>query len=131
VRQHTDSQHLSTYLVLILNHTDWSHIMSFFRKSPNEALVADMKAVVADAEAILSATADQTGGAIAQLRGSMVGRLSGAKHNLVAFEEALAQKAGQAIKCTDEYVHENPWQSALVVGGVGLLLVYLLSARRR
>lgn len=104
--------------------------MSIFRKSNNEKLVTDIKSVVADAEAILQATANQAGGEIAHLRGSMAGRLAAAKDHLVAIEEALEQKAAQAAKGTDEYIHENPWQSALVAGGVGLVVGYLISFRR-
>jgi ElaB/YqjD/DUF883 family membrane-anchored ribosome-binding protein len=104
--------------------------MSIFRKSNNEQLVTDIKSVVADAEAILQATANQAGGEIAHLRGSMASRLAAAKGQLVAIEEALAQKAGQAAKDTDEYIHDNPWQAALVAGGFGLLVGYLISFRR-
>lgn len=38
----------------------------------------------------------------------------------------LSDKAKHAIKVGDEYVHENPYQSVLVTGGVGLVIGYLL-----
>ncbi|HEY3327764.1 MAG TPA: DUF883 family protein [Novimethylophilus sp.] len=98
-------------------------------ESNNEKLIHDIKAVVSDAEAILSATAGQTGEKMAELRATMVARLADAKARLVAAEEAVVEKARQAAQATDEYVHENPWQSVIIAGGVGFLIGYLVSRR--
>jgi ElaB/YqjD/DUF883 family membrane-anchored ribosome-binding protein len=49
---------------------------------------------------------------------------------LISEEQALVEKAKQAAKATDEYVHENPWQSVIIAGGVGFLIGYLTSSRR-
>ena len=96
----------------------------------NEKLVKDIKTVVADAEALLSETAGKTGKELADLRATMTDRLAAAKERLVEVEEAMLDKAKQAAKVTDEYVHENPWQSAIIAGGVGFLIGYLSSSRR-
>lgn len=104
--------------------------MSVFRTSASENLVKDIKSVVASAESILQATADQTGGEIAHLRGTMVMKLAAAKHQVLAIEDALASMAKQVVKDTDDYVNANPWQTSLVAGVAGLLIGYLLSARR-
>lgn len=103
--------------------------MSAPAESNNEKLIHDIKAVVSDAEAILSATAGQTGEKMAELRATMVARLADAKARLVAAEEAVVEKARQAAQATDEYVHENPWQSVIIAGGVGFLIGYLVSRR--
>lgn len=96
----------------------------------NEKLVKDIKTVVADAEAMLRETAGKTGKEVAELHASMTDRLAVAKARLVEVEEAMVDKAKQAAKVTDEYVHENPWQSAIIAGGVGFLIGYLASSRR-
>lgn len=96
----------------------------------NEKLVKDIKAVVADAEEILRDTAGKTGKEVAELHASMTNRLAAAKAKLVEVEEVMLDKAKQAAKVTDEYVHENPWQSAVIAGGVGFLIGYLTSSRR-
>ena len=98
--------------------------------SNNEKLVQDIKSVVADAEAVLSATSGQVGEGVAELRTAMTARLADAKNRLMAMEQALVDKAKQAAKGTDEYVHENPWQSVIIAGGVGFLIGYLVSSRR-
>lgn len=95
----------------------------------NEKLVQDIKSVVADAEAILRATAGQTGEEVAELRATMTARLADAKARLIAVEEAVVEKARLAAKATDEYVHDNPWQSVIIAGGVGFLIGYLASRR--
>ncbi len=95
----------------------------------NEKLVQDIKAVVADAEAILSASAGKTGEGISELRATMAARLADAKARLASMEEAVVEKAKQAAKATDEYVHENPWQSVIIAGGIGFLIGYLISRK--
>jgi len=98
--------------------------------SNNEKLVKDIKSVVEDAEAMLRETAGKTGKEVAALHASMTDRLAVAKDKLIAAEEAVLEKTKQAAKATDEYVHENPWQSAIIAGGVGFLIGYLASSRR-
>jgi ElaB/YqjD/DUF883 family membrane-anchored ribosome-binding protein len=95
----------------------------------NEKLISDIKSVVNDAEAILSATAGQTGEKIAELRASMAVRLADAKAKLISAEEVVVEKAKLAAKATDEYVHENPWQSVIIAAGVGFIIGYLASRR--
>ena len=36
---------------------------------------------------------------------------------------------GEAVRATDDYVHENPWQSVGVAAGVAFLLGLLVSRR--
>lgn len=104
--------------------------MTIFIKSNNEKLVQDMKSVVADAEAILRATAGQGVGEVAELHATMEARLADAKDRLIAVEEALVKKAKQAARDTDEYIHENPWQLGIIAGGIGFLIGYLISSHR-
>ena len=98
-------------------------------KSNNEKLVQDIKAVVSDAEAILSATAGKTSAEVAELRATVIAKLEDAKTRLIAMEDAAVEKAKEAAKATDQYVHENPWQSVIIAGGVGFLIGYLASRR--
>ncbi|HEY8085740.1 MAG TPA: DUF883 family protein [Methylophilaceae bacterium] len=96
----------------------------------NEKLVKDIKSVVADAEAILTATADQTGKEVAALRSTLTAKLVDAKKRLITIEEAVIDKAKETAAAADEYVHENPWQSVIIAGGLGFLIGYLSSSRR-
>ena len=94
-----------------------------------ERLVTDIRAVIADAEEILLATADQTGEKIAILRTRIKERLLDARIRLDAAEEVLIEKTRAAARATDDYVHENPWQAVGIGAGVGFLLGLVLGRR--
>lgn len=97
--------------------------------SSQEKLVVDIRAVIADAEDILKATADQTGEKIANLRTRMQDRLLGARIRLDAAEAAVVEKTRAAARAADDYVHESPWQAVGIGVGVGFLLGMLLNRR--
>jgi ElaB/YqjD/DUF883 family membrane-anchored ribosome-binding protein len=97
--------------------------------SSQEKLVTDIRAVIADAEEILLATADQTGEKIANLRSRIKNRLLDARIRLDAAEEVLIEKTRAAARATDDYVHENPWQAVGIGAGVGFLLGLVLGRR--
>jgi ElaB/YqjD/DUF883 family membrane-anchored ribosome-binding protein len=75
--------------------------------SAQEKLVTDIRAVIADAEEILRATADQTGEKIAVLRTRIQDRLLDARERLTAAEIILVDKTRAAARATDDYVHAN------------------------
>ena len=97
--------------------------------SSQEKLVTDIRAVIADAEEILLATADQTGEKIASLRARIKERVLDARIRLDAAEEVLIEKTRAAARATDDYVHENPWQAVGIGAGVGFLLGLVLGRR--
>jgi ElaB/YqjD/DUF883 family membrane-anchored ribosome-binding protein len=97
--------------------------------SSQEKLVTDIRAVIADAEEILLATADQTGEKIASLRSRIKERLLDARIRLDAAEEVLIEKTRAAARATDDYVHENPWQAVGIGAGIGFLLGLVLGRR--
>jgi len=94
-----------------------------------EQLIADLNTVVADAEALLKATAGQGGEALAAVRAKAEASLGVAKAKLSEAQAALLAKTRAAAKATDEYVHVHPWQAIGVGTAVGVL-VGLLIARR-
>lgn len=97
--------------------------------SSQEKLVSDIKSVIADAEELLGATADQTGERIATLRARIQERLKDARERLVAAEAVLIEKTRAAARATDAYVHESPWQAVGIGAGVGFLLGFILGRR--
>ncbi|MDD4881735.1 MAG: DUF883 family protein [Gallionellaceae bacterium] len=95
----------------------------------SEQLVADFKVVVADAEALLKATAGQGGEKLAEVRAKAEESLRVAKARLADAQEALIIKTRAAAKATDAYVHENPWRAIGVAAGVGLVIGLLIGRR--
>jgi ElaB/YqjD/DUF883 family membrane-anchored ribosome-binding protein len=97
--------------------------------SHQQQLVSDMKSVIADAEGMLHATAEQAGEQVAGMRASIQERLKGARIRLAEAEATLMAKTRAAARATDAYVHESPWTAVGVAAGVGLLLGLVLSRR--
>ena len=101
--------------------------------TPNEVttdqLLADLKTVMNDAEALLRATSAQTGEKIQEVRARAEESLRQAKARLSSIEDEALRRAREVADATDEYVRENPWQSVGIAAGVGLLLGLLLARR--
>lgn len=94
-----------------------------------EKLISDFKVVVADAEELLRATANQAGDKAADLRVKIQSRLADAKLKLADAEVALVDKAKLVGRATDDYVHDNPWRSVGIAAGVGLIIGLLIGRR--
>lgn len=103
--------------------------MSDLTTAQKDKLMADLQLVLADAEALLAATAGDAGAGVAELRNRVQATLSSAKTGLIEAQAAVVDKAKAAAKVTDEYVHENPWKSISIAAGAGLLIGLLLGRR--
>lgn len=94
-----------------------------------QQLITDFKVVIADAEALLKATASQGGEAIANLRAKTEESLAVAKEKLADAQEALIIKTKAAARATDDYVHDKPWHAVGIAAGVGLVIGLLIGRR--
>lgn len=94
-----------------------------------EQLIDDFKAVVADAEALLKATAGQGGETVAAARAKAEASLATAKAKMADAQAALLARTRAAARATDEYVHTHPWQSIGAAVGVGLVIGLLIGRR--
>jgi ElaB/YqjD/DUF883 family membrane-anchored ribosome-binding protein len=96
---------------------------------PNEAnvekLIADLRVLTRDAEALLHATAGQAGEKIDELRH----RLSAALETAKATCQRLEEKAIAGAKVADKTIREHPYESIGVAVGVGFLIGVLASRR--
>ncbi|MEO6423453.1 MAG: DUF883 family protein [Candidatus Nitrotoga sp.] len=94
-----------------------------------EKLMDDLRIVVADAEELLKATANQTGERITAARVRAGESLQSAKTRLANTQVAMMEKTKAAAAATDDYVHVNPWQAIGIAAAVGILLGVLISRR--
>lgn len=90
---------------------------------------SDFKVVVADAEALLKATANQGGKELAEVRAKAEESLRVAKTRMAEAQAALLVRTKAAAKATDVYVHENPWKAIGAGAGVGLVIGLLIGRR--
>jgi ElaB/YqjD/DUF883 family membrane-anchored ribosome-binding protein len=94
-----------------------------------EKLMDDMRTVIADAEELLRATANEAGDKIAVARERIQDSLYRAKVKLAETEGMLLDRTRQAARVTDDFVHDNPWKAVGVAAGIGLLLGMLIGRR--
>jgi len=98
-------------------------------RASREKLVEDLKAMVTDAEALLKATAHQTGEKIAEVRAKAEESLKTAKVRIAEEGKEIMEKAKSAAKSTDEFVHAHPWK-AVGIGAIAGFAIGLLISRR-
>ena len=103
--------------------------MSTTTHPSKDKLVDDLRLLISDAEELLKLTADQQGGKLDDLRTRINSRVAVAKDRLADAEAAIVESGRKAARATDDYVHENPWQSVGVAAGVAFLLGLLVSRR--
>ncbi len=88
-------------------------------------LMEDLRAVVADAEELVKASAEQTGERIAAARAKAEESLKAAKARLAQQEGAVMAKTRAAAKATEDYLRANPWKAVGIAAGAGFVLCLL------
>lgn len=94
-----------------------------------DKLIQDFKIVVADAEELLKATASTAGDKVVAARERVRDSLHQARVKLAEAEDAIVLKGRQAVRVTDEYVHENPWRAVGAGVAIGLVIGLLIGRR--
>ena len=94
-----------------------------------DQLVTDLKAVIADAEELLKATAGAAGEKIGAARARAEETLRSAKARLAEIDDVVIARAKEAARVTDDYVHQNPWGAVGIAAVTGLLVGILISRR--
>jgi ElaB/YqjD/DUF883 family membrane-anchored ribosome-binding protein len=95
-----------------------------------EQLMNDLHLVIRDAEELLKNTEQQTGEGFKAAKARFEKTLRNAKAEVERIEDLVITRTKDAAKATDVYVKENPWQSAGIAAGVGLLVGLLIGRSR-
>lgn len=94
-----------------------------------EQLIKDLKALAADAEALLMATANTSGDKLAEIRTKAEASLRAAKVTMADAQVDVLAKAKEAATATNHFVQENPWRSVGLAASVGVIVGLLLGRR--
>ncbi|MDD4928322.1 MAG: DUF883 family protein [Gallionella sp.] len=94
--------------------------------APREKIMDELRVMVADAEDLLNATANQTGEVAAIARARIQESLKVVKKSLLSAEASVIEHTRQSAKVADNYVHENPWQSIGVAACAGVIVGMLI-----
>jgi len=95
----------------------------------SDQLMGDFKALMADAEALIKATASHEEGPISSIRSKALETLINAKETLSKAQGPFTEKAKVVAEGADEFVHRNPWEAVGVAAGLGLLVGLFIRRR--
>jgi ElaB/YqjD/DUF883 family membrane-anchored ribosome-binding protein len=94
-----------------------------------EKLAHDLHVALNDAEELVRATAQETGERVKAVRARLQENLQVAKARVIELQHNAAEKAKAAAAATDRYAHENPWKTAGIAAGIGLLIGVLIGRK--
>ena len=87
---------------------------------------ADMKVLVKDAQALLSAATSLTGEKADELRNRGMELLDRAMGKASQYQGQAVIKSKELVETADVYVKDNPWRTVAAAASVGLLVgIYL------
>ncbi|WP_229519274.1 DUF883 family protein [Massilia rhizosphaerae] len=88
-----------------------------------------MKALVRDAQSLLSAAASLTGNKADELRERGMELLDQALGRAGKYQDQAMVKGKELAHSADVYVKDNPWRTVAMAAGVGLLLGVILGRK--
>lgn len=103
--------------------------MSTLTDRQRERLAQDLRNVIQDAEDLLKLTAHEAGADAAALRDRVRTRLLDARDSLLELQESAVERAKEAGRKADDYVHDHPWQAIGIASAVGVLVGLLIGRR--
>ncbi len=92
-------------------------------------MAGDFKAIIADSEELLKASASVSGAGFDAARKQFEEKLQRARSALADASRPMLDKAGKTAAVADDYVHGNPWTSMGVAMAAGAVIALLLSRR--
>jgi ElaB/YqjD/DUF883 family membrane-anchored ribosome-binding protein len=90
---------------------------------------SETRALVRDAQALLSAAAALTGKKAEELRGRGMELLDQALGKAGQYQDQALVKGKELAHTADVYVKDNPWRTVMAAAGVGLLVGMLLGRK--
>jgi ElaB/YqjD/DUF883 family membrane-anchored ribosome-binding protein len=106
-------------------HKDDDHRLSRFDNS-KEKLLVDLRAVVADAQELMSEATNASAEAYASLRGRIEGKVRDVTTQVGRVRSTVGDSAKRANASAQEYVKDNPWKTAGIVTAVAVILGFTL-----
>jgi len=89
----------------------------------------DVKALVRDAQSLLTAAAALTGTKADELRERGMALLDTALGKAGKYQDQAVVKGKELARTADVYVKDNPWRTVAVAAGVGLLVGVLVGRK--
>jgi ElaB/YqjD/DUF883 family membrane-anchored ribosome-binding protein len=98
-------------------------------QSSRDKMVDQFSSVLTEAEDMLKRAANETGERAKDLRNQVEAKLLAAKLQLQELQGVASDRAKEAARATDDYVHDHPWQVIGVAAASGFIAGLLMSRR--
>jgi ElaB/YqjD/DUF883 family membrane-anchored ribosome-binding protein len=97
-------------------------------QAAKDKLLEDFGTVIEDSQQLLRAMASAPSERVQALRGDLERKLGEARKRLGDLQDSALERGREAARYTDEYVHDNPWQSIAIGAGVAALIGVAIGA---
>jgi ElaB/YqjD/DUF883 family membrane-anchored ribosome-binding protein len=94
-----------------------------------QSIIDDFANVLTEAETLLKSAATETGEKARDLRQQVESKLLSAKLKLEELQGQAVDRAKEAARATDDYVHDHPWQAIGIAAAIGLMAGLLINRR--
>jgi ElaB/YqjD/DUF883 family membrane-anchored ribosome-binding protein len=94
-----------------------------------DQLIEEFNTVVAETEKLLKSVANAGSEKAGALRAGVEENLALAKQRLRDLQHGAARKGEAALRASDVYVHEHPWQVIGIAAAIGVVVGLLLNRR--
>jgi len=89
---------------------------------PKDTLIESVRTSLDEAEKLLKEAASSTGDKASELREKALNSLKSTRLTLQDAQEEVLARGRKAVRATDEYVHDKPWQAIGAAAVAGFLL---------
>lgn len=93
------------------------------------AIDRDIQNVVSDTQELLKTMENEGGAQLAAVRERAQSTIDSARKTLVDLQKNVQESARIAVKTTDGYVRDNPWQAVGISAALGAVVGFLVSRR--
>ncbi|MGC1816627.1 MAG: DUF883 family protein [Casimicrobiaceae bacterium] len=94
-----------------------------------ETLLDDFSSMLSDAEDLLKRAGNESGERAKDLRAQVEAKLLAAKLRLQELQGEAVDRAKDAARVTDDYVHDNPWWAIGAAAAAGFVAGLLMNRR--
>lgn len=95
-----------------------------------EKLMSELNQVLRDTEEFIKHSEEQASESFHATKQKLESTLRNAKAEISHIEDVVVRKSKEVAHNADGYVRENPWKTAGVAAGVGLLIGLLISRNK-
>lgn len=100
-------------------------------QATRDRLAADFQTVMKDIEELIGAEGENAGDKVSAIRSRIGRRLDRTRQAIGRLQEGSIERAREAARRTDGYIHDHPWQAVGLGAVIGLSFGMLIARAER